>query len=216
MSVRSSVSITSSAHTEHLLQDHVEDAYTGPRDVDNGISLHVSSSPRIAHGVGNMEQADPNPSLQTFTKQRLGKSLTAPDLTLSDNKDGSCSSSDITEPYAAGRRRKTTGSEKMVGMVTGLLCLGKQMFTLRDETSVDRLAFLCGVSHYILFSRLNGSAADGNFVIPQSYVTTTSLILTALFRATLLGSVGICFAQILWRLQGIALSRFLVLRASCR
>jgi hypothetical protein len=34
--------------------------------------------------------------------------------------------------------------------------------------------------------------------IPQGYVTTISLLITAAFRAALLASVGVCYTQYLW------------------
>jgi hypothetical protein len=78
--------------------------------------------------------------------------------------------------------------------------LVNKSFSLDGQVLINVLAFLCSICHYVLFLLLNGDVADGRFAIPQSYVTATSLILAALFRASLLGSVGICFAQILWRL----------------
>jgi hypothetical protein len=91
-------------------------------------------------------------------------------------------------------------SWKMVWLIAGLFLSGTWVLTFDGSLLIAMSACLCSVCHYTLFSRLDGSAADGTFAIPQSYVTATSLILAALFRATLLGSVGICFAQILWRL----------------
>lgn len=53
----------------------------------------------------------------------------------------------------------------------------------------------------MLFAQLNHQIADDDLApIRQSYVTASSLVLANLFRATLLGSVGICFAQMLWRM----------------
>jgi len=51
----------------------------------------------------------------------------------------------------------------------------------------------------VLFTKLDGHIADGHLApIRQSLVTASSLILTTLFRASLLGSAGMCFAQMLW------------------
>ncbi|KAJ8116808.1 hypothetical protein OPT61_g1851 [Boeremia exigua] len=76
--------------------------------------------------------------------------------------------------------------------------------TLRKTVAIAcllfSLALLCCILHYVFFSRLNGSEADGDRApIRQSYVTAVSIILATLFRAALLGSVGMCFAQRLWR-----------------
>lgn len=61
-------------------------------------------------------------------------------------------------------------------------------------------ALLISICHYVLLAQLNGKIADGEFApIRQSYVAASSLILANLFRATLLGCVGTCFAQVLWR-----------------
>jgi hypothetical protein len=66
---------------------------------------------------------------------------------------------------------------------------------------MHNVALLCSVAHYVLFSQLNHQIADGDLApIRQSYVTASSLVLATLFRAALLGGVGICFAQMLWRL----------------
>ncbi|XPS76825.1 hypothetical protein M3J09_008869 [Ascochyta lentis] len=62
------------------------------------------------------------------------------------------------------------------------------------------LALLISIAHYIFFFYLSGRIADSNLApIRQSYVTASSLVFTTLFRANLLGSVSICFAQTLWR-----------------
>ncbi|KAJ8114052.1 hypothetical protein OPT61_g3959 [Boeremia exigua] len=62
------------------------------------------------------------------------------------------------------------------------------------------IAILLSVAHYVLFSRLDGIIADGELaLIRQSFVTAISILLSVLFRAALLGAVGICFAQVLWR-----------------
>jgi hypothetical protein len=61
-------------------------------------------------------------------------------------------------------------------------------------------ALLCSILHYIFFDQLQGSIASGdNARISQSYTTAISLLLVTLFKASLLGSVGVCSAQYLWR-----------------
>jgi hypothetical protein len=71
-------------------------------------------------------------------------------------------------------------------------------------------ALLCSISHYVFFDRLHGSIASGEDAsIPQSYATFISLLLITLFKASLLGCVGLCSTQYLWRVlrgQPIALS----------
>jgi hypothetical protein len=72
-------------------------------------------------------------------------------------------------------------------------------------------ALLCSILHYIFFDRLHGSIASGEHArISQSQTTFISLLLVTIFKASLLGSVGICSVQYLWRVlrgQPIVLSR---------
>lgn len=61
-------------------------------------------------------------------------------------------------------------------------------------------ALLSAISHYIFFDQLHGSIANSEIArISQSYATAISLLLVTLFRASLLGCVGVCSAQYLWR-----------------
>lgn len=61
------------------------------------------------------------------------------------------------------------------------------------------VALLCSIAHYIFFDQLDGSIASGDRArIFQSYTTAISLLLVTLFKASLLGSVGVCSAQHLW------------------
>jgi fucose 4-O-acetylase-like acetyltransferase len=79
------------------------------------------------------------------------------------------------------------------------------------------LALLCSILHYIFFDQLNGSIASGdNARISQSYTTAISLLLVTLFKASLLGSVGVCSAQYLGASYVASPSRWLRLRASSR
>jgi hypothetical protein len=58
-------------------------------------------------------------------------------------------------------------------------------------------ALVFAIGHYVLFQYLDGRTVDG-FRIRQSFVTTLSLLLITAFRISILGSVGLCFAQHLW------------------
>jgi hypothetical protein len=61
-------------------------------------------------------------------------------------------------------------------------------------------ALLSAISHYVFFDQLHGSIASGvGARISQSYATAVSLLLVTLFKASLLGCVGVCSAQYLWR-----------------
>jgi hypothetical protein len=63
------------------------------------------------------------------------------------------------------------------------------------------LALLCSISHFTLFSKLHGTTTEGDSMrIRQSYVTSISLLLVTIFKSTLLGSVGLSFAQHLWNI----------------
>lgn len=62
-------------------------------------------------------------------------------------------------------------------------------------------AFVCSILHFILFNQLHGRPAEGDGApMSQSMATATSIILSTLFRATLLGSIGMCYAQYVWRM----------------
>lgn len=72
---------------------------------------------------------------------------------------------------------------------------------------INTAAFSCAATHYVIFAYLDGrvigsghepSPPDSTSV-PQSYVTTTSLILVTGFRAALVASVGIAYTQYLWK-----------------
>jgi len=61
-------------------------------------------------------------------------------------------------------------------------------------------ALFCSILHYALFTQLHGRVEDGSETpMRQSYVTATSIILSMLFRAALLGGVWLSCAQHIWR-----------------
>lgn len=68
------------------------------------------------------------------------------------------------------------------------------------------IALISAAAHFGLFMYLDGriAAAGGDKLpfrtttLPQSYVTTLSLLLVTMFRAALVASIGICYAQYLW------------------
>lgn len=69
------------------------------------------------------------------------------------------------------------------------------------------IALMCAVAHFCVFNYLDGRIADRgdepppfrSTSIPQSYVTTISLVLVTAFRASLVASIGICYTQYLWQ-----------------
>jgi hypothetical protein len=98
-----------------------------------------------------------------------------------------------------------------IGTIVGLYLVGKlNSRPIRVRFTDTAIALLCSISHYIFFDRLHGSvASDEHARISQSYATFISLSLITLFKASLLGSVGICSIQYLWRVlrgQPIVLS----------
>ncbi|KAJ8108732.1 hypothetical protein OPT61_g7964 [Boeremia exigua] len=68
------------------------------------------------------------------------------------------------------------------------------------------IALLCAIAHFCVFNYLDGRVAyQGSepvpfpsTSIPQSYVTTVSLVLVTAFRAALVASIGVCYTQYLW------------------
>jgi hypothetical protein len=63
-----------------------------------------------------------------------------------------------------------------------------------------RTALLSGISHYVFFDQLHGSVASGEQTrISQTWVTALSLLIVTIFKASLLGGVGLCSTQYLWR-----------------
>jgi hypothetical protein len=77
----------------------------------------------------------------------------------------------------------------------------------RSADAGMKTALLCAAVHLWLFIYLDARVIinDTNNIlfrstnIPQTYVTTISLILVTAFRAALVASVGICYTQYLWR-----------------
>ena len=61
-------------------------------------------------------------------------------------------------------------------------------------------ALLSGIWHYIFFVQLHDSIASGEQArISQTWVTAISLLLVTIFKASLLGGVGLSSTQYLWR-----------------
>lgn len=66
---------------------------------------------------------------------------------------------------------------------------------------------ITAIAHFCVFNYLHGRVAatsdEGRSFrstsIPQSYVTTISLLLVTVFRASLVASIGVCYAQCLWK-----------------
>jgi hypothetical protein len=114
------------------------------------------------------------------------------------------------QPHPLGvkiRAHKTT-----VGTIVGLYLVGTFKYRpIEADFANTATALLCSILHYIFFNRLHGSIASGEHArISQSQTTFISLLLVTIFKASLLGSVGICSVQYLWRVlrgQPIVLSR---------
>lgn len=77
---------------------------------------------------------------------------------------------------------------------------------LKTPKSLTTLACTLAIVHYTIFAYLDrrviGSSHDASLRstdVPQSYVTTTSLVLVTAFRAALAGSIGIAYTQYLWK-----------------
>jgi len=68
------------------------------------------------------------------------------------------------------------------------------------------IALLCAVAHLCTFNYLGGRVMVSRHHnlpfrttdIPQSYVTTISLLLVTAFRAALVATIGVCYTQYLW------------------
>jgi hypothetical protein len=69
------------------------------------------------------------------------------------------------------------------------------------------VALLSAIAHMCVFLYLHGRiASEGDNTLPfkttslpQSYVTTLSLVFVTIFRAALVASIGVCYVQCLWR-----------------
>jgi hypothetical protein len=111
----------------------------------------------------------------------------------------SAPSLDPAQPHPLGINIKA--NKTITGTIVGLNIVGTlKSYPVRVESANTALALLCSVLHYIFFDRLHGSIASGEHArISQSHATFISLLLITLFKASLLGSVGICSAQYLWR-----------------
>jgi hypothetical protein len=108
-------------------------------------------------------------------------------------------------------RGKIKTYKKIIGTIFGLYLIGTLNIQPIEFTFANpAIALLCSISHYIFFDRLHGSIASGEHAsMTQSYATAVSLRLVTLFKASLLGCVGICSAQYVWLLlrgQPIAVS----------
>jgi hypothetical protein len=106
---------------------------------------------------------------------------------------------------------KITAHKTTVGTIVGLYLVGTFKYKpIEVDFANTATALLCSILHYIFFNRLHGSVASGEHArISQSQTTFISLLLVTIFKASLLGSVGICSVQYLWRVlrgQPIALS----------
>lgn len=92
-------------------------------------------------------------------------------------------------------------------MIIGFYVTGRKLLpALHCKTDRPVTALLGAVAHLCLFMYLHRRIAveRGEKLpfkttsLPQSYVTTLSLLLVTIFRAALVASIGICYAQYLW------------------
>ena len=90
-------------------------------------------------------------------------------------------------------RRRATIALIVVFFVTGT-CMSPLLW--RATTSYQ-LAVLLAVAHAIFYVHLNGTFAE-NRLLEQSEVIAISLLITTLFKACLVASVGLSFTQHLW------------------
>jgi hypothetical protein len=118
-------SLLSTANTEHLLRDHLEnDANTDLGDRGDDTSLCNSASQCSTH-VSDMRPAGLSPYQHASAKQHPETLLMAPEPQLSSCKNASSLATDIAEPFVACQERIWTGSSKTMGLVAGLFLLGK-------------------------------------------------------------------------------------------
>jgi hypothetical protein len=101
--------------------------------------------------------------------------------------------------------------KKTIGLIFGLYLIGTSKVEPIEITfAYAAAALLCSISHHIFFARLHGTKSNGEDAsISQSHATVISLLLVTLFKASLLGCVGVCSVQYLWRVlrgQSIAVS----------
>jgi hypothetical protein len=151
------------------------------------------------------------PNLSSLPRADPGRIPTQPEGQFASDShyEESAPSLDGAQPHPLGvkiRAHKTT-----VATIIGLYLVGMLKYQpIEVEFANTATALLCSILHYIFFDRLHGSIASGEHArISQSQTTFISLLLVTIFKASLLGSVGICSVQYLWRVlrgQPIVLS----------
>ncbi|KAH6890271.1 hypothetical protein B0T10DRAFT_485456 [Thelonectria olida] len=62
------------------------------------------------------------------------------------------------------------------------------------------IALLVAALHLVMMHSLDGKPTDDNKYLPQPYVTTLSLLLVNVFKASLCGSLATAFTQHMWRI----------------
>jgi hypothetical protein len=148
-------------------------------------------------------QSEESDSIPPYLEEQLSRNC---------NHDESMSSLDErgrtqTEPIG----EKIEVYKKTISIILSLYLIGTLQVQPIKVTFADlATALLCSILHYIFFDQLHGSIANGDDAsISQSYATVVSLLLVTIFKASLLGCVGICSVQYLWRVlrgQPIAMS----------
>jgi hypothetical protein len=151
------------------------------------------------------------PNLSSLPRADPGRIPTQPEGQFASDShyEESAPSLDGAQSHPLGvkiRAHKTT-----VATIIGLYLVGMLKYQpIEVDFANTATALLCSILHYIFFNRLHGSIASGEHArISQSQTTFISLLLVTVFKASLLGSVGICSVQYLWRVlrgQPIVLS----------
>ncbi|KAF2627128.1 hypothetical protein BU25DRAFT_411210 [Macroventuria anomochaeta] len=82
------------------------------------------------------------------------------------------------------------GSQKLtVGWKTIALLLGFYL-----------IALLVAILHFVMMHYLNGKSTDDRKYLAQPYVTSLSLLLVAIFKASLCASLAVAFTQHMWKI----------------
>ena len=82
-------------------------------------------------------------------------------------------------------------------MIAGFLFAGELLLEYKANVADDTQAFSSALGHYLLVRNLNGKLVDTSY-LTQSQASAVSILFTTIFKAALMASIGICFAQHLW------------------
>jgi hypothetical protein len=183
-------------------------------NVSNAIISTARLTDESAHPEFSSEQSRymETPNASSLPRADPGRIPTQPEGQFSSDShyEESVPSLNRAQPHPLGG--KITAHKTTVGTIVGLYLVGTLKYQpIEVDFANTATALLCSILHYIFFDRLHGSIASGEHArISQSQTTFISLLLVTIFKASLLGSVGICSVQYLWRVlrgQPIVLSR---------